>query len=206
MFNFSKRKNKNNSEQLDELPKKDIIHLLENIKPEKVESPNKKEFDINKTQLISQQDFIKTNYEYIENLLSNLEMGSTFARKFDIYEVGMYLGIFIGKTDKNKAMEILEEFSDCRFPRDEKVETYLYEDLSLEISFDENNIVKEIVLGSHYKGQTSKVLRIGDTVETVLKIYGEPSIKGKDLFAWNTFSVCFENDLVSKIKIHTFKT
>jgi len=202
MFDFSKRKNKVNGEQLDELPEKDIMHLLENIKPEKGESPNKRDFDINKTQLISTQDFIKTNSDYVEKFLTNLGMGNTFARKFDIYEAGMYLGIIIGKTDRKKTIEILDEFSDYKFPADHSIKTYFYEDLSLEVSFDDNDLVKEIALGSNFKGQTSKALRIGDNTETVIKIYGEPKIKQDDSFSWGNFTLYFEDGLVSKIKIH----
>ena len=83
----------------------------------------------------------------------------------------------------------------------DKNKSYFAKDLSLSVSFAENSIVNEFTLGSEFKGQTSKGLRIGDPVRKIFEIYGKADVVTPISFAWKDFVVFHKHDKVTHFRV-----
>lgn len=121
-------------------------------------------------------------------------------KKFAIdEELGIALGIIVGVTKKSQISEIMKLFS--KFAPDENESLYFYNDLSLSIFFDNDDIVSEMKFGNLYKGRTNLGLTIGDTVSKALELYGQPKLKSLKGAIWNKFAIFCEKDIITSIRI-----
>jgi hypothetical protein len=121
-------------------------------------------------------------------------------KKFSIDEdMGIALGIIVGLTKKSQISEIMKLSS--KYSPDDNESLYFYNDLSLSIFFDRDDIVSEMKFGNLYKGVTNKGLSIGDTVEKSIELYGQPKLKSSKGAIWSKFAIFCEKNIITSIRI-----
>ncbi len=125
----------------------------------------------------------------------------SYARKFDVYENGVFLGIFIGKTTKEQFVQIMKEYSSQVIDLKDTAPVYFLSDLSLTVYFDVRNIVKEITLGKHFKGQSARGLRIGESIDRAIELYGWPISQSSIHLGWGRFSIFHNNGVVTYLRL-----
>jgi hypothetical protein len=76
-----------------------------------------------------------------------------------------------------------------------------YSNLSLTVYFDDADIVSELEFGNDFKGSTFKGLRIGDTLEKAIEIYGNPRMKSAKGAGWEKLKVFCNGNVINKIKV-----
>lgn len=114
-------------------------------------------------------------------------------------ELGIALGVIVGITKKTQIAEIMKLFS--KFAPDNNESLYFYNDLSLSIFFDNNDIVSEMKFGNLYKGKTNLNLSIGDSVEKAIELYGQPKLKSLKGAIWNKFAIFCDKNIITSIRI-----
>lgn len=157
-------------------------------------------------------NFVLSETVKVDESVSVIKEGKTFARKFDLYESGSFLGITVGKSTKVEVIKIMRDFGSEIFKPNEtgkndvqSGKSYFAKDLSLAVSFDENSIVNELTLGSEFKGQTSKGLRIGDPVKRIFELYGKADVVTPISFTWKDFVVFHKHDHVTHLRVQKRK-
>jgi hypothetical protein len=118
-----------------------------------------------------------------------------------IYESGVALGIVVGQSTKTEVCRIMKKYSEVCFGLTDPTLIHYYNDISLFVFFDENNIVQELKFVNHYKGMTSKGLMIGDTIDEAIAIYGQPKMKSPKGAVWDKFAVFCDQDIITSIRI-----
>lgn len=150
-------------------------------------------------------------FSMVENLEKGLQkfdsIGSLIQQErrkennIDDENMGVY-GLYIGRSTKQDVLQKMKDITaiDISLQLDNRL--MIFEDISLNITFNEENIIEEISFGESFKGQTYSGLSIGNTLEDAIKIYGKPiavTIKGA---IWKNIA-CFSKygDLISSIRI-----
>jgi hypothetical protein len=147
-------------------------------------------------------NFVLTDTAKVDENVTGIKQGKTFARKFDFYEVGSFLGITVGQSSKFDVIKIMRDYGSEIFkPKEnDKNKSYFAKDLSLSVSFDDDGIVNELTLGSEFKGQTSKGVRIGDPIKRIFEIYGKADIYTPISFTWGKFVIFHKNGVVTHFR------
>ncbi|MFN8575328.1 MAG: response regulator [Candidatus Sericytochromatia bacterium] len=110
--------------------------------------------------------------------------------------------IYVGKTSREQVKEIMLKYSNGFNDIRSNSTKYIYDDISVIINFDSEGIVNELSFGLLYKGKTDKSLAIGDSLESAIKIYGEPKLKNINNSIWNKLSVfCDKANIIESIRI-----
>ncbi|MFN8672032.1 MAG: DUF4388 domain-containing protein [Candidatus Sericytochromatia bacterium] len=101
------------------------------------------------------------------------------------------LGLRLNITTKKETQEILKGYSynDSINPN-----LIIYDSLSIILLFDKNSILSEITFGLNYKGETSKGLKIGDSIEKAVSIYGTPTLSSDKVIVWNNLYAFHQNN------------
>jgi len=142
---------------------------------------------------IDEQDSrLKQMAEMDEIFQSSLDKGSEVklnkdiqAQDFTLYETGQVMGIHLGKTLKDQAVQLLEKYS---VEVSVSPKMILVKELTLSIFF-EDDCATEINIGSLYPGETSKGLKIGNTVDKAVTLYGPPKLSSNKGVLWESISV-----------------
>lgn len=119
----------------------------------------------------------------IKNTLEDLlgkNYGNVSVSNIDDEKLGAY-GIYIGNSSKERVIEVMKEYSSINVKSQKENMMLSYDDLSIMILFDDNDIVEEINFGELYKGSTYSGIAIGDTIQKAIEVYGKPrtaTIKG----------------------------
>jgi hypothetical protein len=121
--------------------------------------------------------------------------------KFFIYEDGTFLGMTIGKTSRDQVLKIMQQYSSVNYMSLYNSSAYNYTDLGISIRFNEAGIVQEINIGKGFSGQTSKGLRMGDSIYDAFNIYGKPQVKLPQGAVWGRFAVFSDDDLITSIRL-----
>jgi hypothetical protein len=152
-------------------------------------------------------NFVLSDTTEVKKNVPEIKNGKTFARKFDLYETGSFLGITVGQSTKVDVIKVMRDFGSEIFKPSEtsKNKSYFAKDLSLSVSFDDEGIVNEMTLGSEFKGQTSKGLRVGDHIKKVFEIYGKAESVTPINFVWDGFVVFHKHDHVTHIRVQKRK-
>lgn len=129
------------------------------------------------------------------------EESTALVRNFNINEEGLFLGIIIGNTTKPAALEILSKYSSFKFDENTPESILSFDDISITVYFDDENIVNQLEFGRDFRGHTSKGLKIGDTLEDAINLYGPPKMKSPRGAMWNEIKVFFTDGQISSIKI-----
>ncbi|RYX90546.1 hypothetical protein EON78_06945 [bacterium] len=126
---------------------------------------------------------------------------TSIVRSFNINEEGVFLGIILGSTTKSQAIEILTKFSSYKYDMETAESILSYDDLSITVYHDDENIVNQLEFGKSFRGNTSKGLKIGDTVETATFLYGPPTMKSPKGAFWKNLKVFCTDGYITSIKI-----
>lgn len=126
---------------------------------------------------------------------------TALVRSFNISEEGVFLGIIMGSTSKSQAIEILSKYSNMKYQPDTTEAILAYDDISITVYFDDENIVNQLEFSKNFRGNTSKGLKIGDTVETAIALYGNPTMKSPKGAFWKNLKVFCTDGYITSIKI-----
>lgn len=110
-------------------------------------------------------------------------------------------GLKIGETTKKEALEILKKYSKEKTDYYKNKDFIIYSDLSITIHFDENNILKELELNEFFNGETEQGLKIGNSIEKAIKMYGQPLESDDKSIAWKNFKVSYISGKIFSINI-----
>ena len=131
----------------------------------------------------------------------SVEERNSLVRSFNIIEEGIFLGIIIGSTNKTQAIDILSQYSSYKYDSETAENIISYDDISITVYFDEENIVNQLEFGKSFRGNTSKGLKIGDTVENAIALYGPPTMKSPKGAFWKNLKVFCSAGYITSIKI-----
>lgn len=188
-----------------------ITHLL--MKAMKITSRHGKEenggFDgQSESKALSVTTKIKAKSRYLEKALEQREAIEKYMKEKDplkkltIYESGVALGIVIGRSTKDDVISIMKDYSKVSTELQRENQIFLFDDISLTILFNEEDIVEEFTFGKLYKGETGLGIKIDDPMEKAIKVYGKPktgTVKGA---VWDNIALFSQdNKYISSIRI-----
>jgi CheY-like chemotaxis protein len=130
---------------------------------------------------------IRAKPRYLEKALEQSQALEKFKneskplKKLTIYESGVALGIIIGRSNKSDVISAMKTYSKVDGEIQRENQMLFFDDISLTILFNEQDIVEEFNFGQQYLGETSLGIKINDPIEKAIKVYGKPktcTIKG----------------------------
>jgi hypothetical protein len=148
---------------------------------------------------LEQTDGVFTNISSTKEYTK--EEKNSISKQFTIDEEGIFLGISIGSSTKDDVISIMNVYTDGNFKIDKKESMFYFKNISLNIYFDELNIVRELEFGHYFKGATKGGLSIGDTVEKAIEIYGKPKMKTTKGAIWDNIKVFYHDNIINIIKL-----
>lgn len=95
-------------------------------------------------------------------------------------KLGVY-GLVIGRSNKEQVSEVMKNYSKTDITSQMGNQLFSFDDISLNILFDDNGIIEELNFGELFKGSTYSGIAIGDTIQKAIDTYGKPktcTIKG----------------------------
>ncbi len=111
-------------------------------------------------------------------------------------------GIKAGKTKKKEIICILKNVLKKDLNFEVTTNYFQVEELGITLNFSvDDDVVEEIVLSSPFNGETLFGLKIGNSIEKAVELYGEPRIRSLSTAFWNNFSVSIRNETITSIKI-----
>jgi hypothetical protein len=120
---------------------------------------------------------------------------------YTIDESGTALGITIGRTTRMEVVNIMKNFSTVNNSQT-LAKQLNYDDVGLNITFNDQKIVKGLTFSKKYKGLTSSGLKIGDRLEKAIEIYGAPQYKTTYNAVWKEIALfCEEANIISSIRL-----
>lgn len=151
---------------------------------------------------------LKQNLSQYENTTSGKlqeDLSDKNTSKFDdftIQEDGRALGIILGSTNRIEVIEIMKKFSQFDVNSQIKDRIIIYDDLSIGIIFNDNDVAIEMTFGNLYKGSTSKGISLGSKLENAIIAYGTPKVSTLNGLVWDNISL-FSSDgiIVSSIRL-----
>jgi DNA-binding response OmpR family regulator len=135
----------------------------------------------------TENDLIRSRPRQIEKALEQrealekLRQETKFLKKLTIYESGVAMGIVLGRSSKDEVIKTMKNFSRVNGEIQRENQMYFFDDISLTVLFNENEIVEEFNFGRLYLGETERGIKINDPIEKAIEIYGKPktcTIKG----------------------------
>ncbi len=119
-------------------------------------------------------------------------------------EKGVIWGIKINITTKKEVVEIMSKYSNTKID-DNKKDFIIFTDLSLTIYFNKNQIVKEIEINESFNGKTQEGLKISDSCDKAIKLYGQPAIADNKLMSWENIKIFFQANKIFSMIIYSNK-
>lgn len=126
-----------------------------------------------------------------EENFQNLFFDSDEITKYQIDETGEVLGIKLGETAKEAVLKNIGK------PERMKDNVFYYDNLGIAVYFNEIEIIEEILITAPYFGTTKNGIAIGDSMDRVYEIYGNPIIRQTDNTAvavWRNISIASDSD------------
>lgn len=137
------------------------------------------------------------SYSQLLKLTNSLNKATN--NKLDEINKSVY-GICINKTRKDFIENLLDNMQDKEGVTIENFSIELKK-MGLTIFFSSENIVKELVVMSPFRGETLKGLKIGDDITKAIELYGQPKIRSLVSAFWSNFSVFLKDEIISSIKL-----
>lgn len=122
-------------------------------------------------------------------------------KKLTIYEAGVALGLIVGVSGRNETINIMNSKSKTKYDLDNRDSIIYYDDITVNIFFNKNDIITEMQFGLRYEGMTQAGLKIGDSVEKAIAMYGHPKKMSDKCAVWKHFSLFIRNGLITFIRI-----
>ncbi len=130
-----------------------------------------------------------------------MDEATSIVRSFNISEEGVFLGIIMGVTNKSQAIDTLSKYSSYKYDVETSENILTYDDISITIYFDDENVVNQLEFGKSFRGNTSKGLKIGDTIENAIALYGNPTMKSPKGAFWKNLKVFCSDGYITSIKL-----
>ncbi|MFN4149406.1 MAG: hypothetical protein ACK4IX_00540 [Candidatus Sericytochromatia bacterium] len=137
------------------------------------------------------------SYSQLLKLTNSLNKATN--NKLDEINKSVY-GICINKTTKDFIENLLDNMQDKEGVTIDNFSIELKK-MGLTIFFSSENIVKELVVMSPFRGETLKGLKIGDDITKAIELYGQPKIRSLVSAFWSNFSVFLKDEIISSIKL-----
>jgi len=141
---------------------------------------------------------IRKRPEYLEKAISDIESRDRF--EIDIENCAV-LDLCVNKNNKDDVIKNLKTLSKANYDGNKNESIFYFTDIDIAFYFDENGIIDEIEIGEKYKHSTTKGLKIGDTLEKAIEIYGNPRMKSAKGAIWNRFSVLMDAKEIRLIRL-----
>lgn len=142
----------------------------------------------------------------------NLEFENNISvEKFIVYTQGYLLGIILeGSTNKsiiingnNKEyiINFMKDYSNIKLNETQDL-TIDYEDIGIRFMFNDENTLIAIGLTDNFLGKTLAGLKIGDSVNKAIQIYGEPQEKDENYLMWDNIQIIEQENIVKALVVH----
>ncbi|MFN8672123.1 MAG: response regulator [Candidatus Sericytochromatia bacterium] len=123
---------------------------------------------------------------YEQQALEAIINETNMAKKLTIYENGVALEIVLGKSTKEDVIKVMKTYS--KVSPSDTGQMIIFDDLSVNILFNEAGTAEEINFGNLYIGKTSNGVGIGDTLERAIATYGKPKIGTMKGVVWDNIA------------------
>jgi len=110
-------------------------------------------------------------------------------------------GLFLNESTLGNVLETLKNYSSISYEKNKSEAIHYYMDIGVNIFFNQDNFISEIEIREKYKHPTTKGLKVGDTLEKAIELYGNPRMKSAKGAIWNRFSVIFDDKKISVIRL-----
>lgn len=107
----------------------------------------------------------------------------------------------IGETNKKDTLDILKKYSKEKTEFYKDKDSISYSDISITVYFNKKNILSKIDFNEYFNGETLEGLKIGDTIEKAMKLYGKPISYDKKIIKWKNFSISCLLDKIFSISV-----
>lgn len=142
----------------------------------------------------NQKALVRAVPTYIEKALEEKKALDTISNEVDpikrltIYENGVAMEIILGKSTKSDVISVMKKYSKVIINLNTVGQIIIFDDLSVNVLFNESGFAEEINFGSFYRGKTSNGVSIGDTLEKAISIYGKPKIGTMRGVVWDNLA------------------
>lgn len=148
----------------------------------------------------------RVNEKIIKNKDPNKEIKINYKKQLDIVlNKGVVWNIKINETSRENVIKIMKSYSTVKAEKFKNSDFIIYSDVSITVLFDENQIVKEIELNEEFKGVSQEDLKIGDTCDNAIKLYGSPKSDDGRFLIWDDFKIFYWNNKINSIIMLTNK-
>ena len=146
-------------------------------------------------------NLIRKRPDYIEKAIKDAESRDRFLIDIENYCI---LDLSVGKSTKSAVINTLKTISKINYEKNIQESIFYYTDIGLSFYFDENDIINEIEIDEKYKKSTTKGLKINDSLERAIELYGNPRMKSAKGAIWSNFSILMR-DRSDEIKLIRLK-
>lgn len=148
-------------------------------------------------------DMVRKRPEFLEKAIKDSQSRDRFL--VDI-ENSSVLDLFIKRSTKNDVINTLKTLSKVDYTNNIQESIFYYTDIGLTFYFDENenDTIYEIEVDEKYRRTTTMGLKINDSLERAIELYGPPRMKSAKGAIWNRFSILMR-DRVNEIMLIRLK-
>jgi len=114
--------------------------------------------------------------------------------------IGTLFGCQIGSSKKREVIELMQQFSKVEITNLSQ-SVYSFDDLGVSFYFTESGILQEITISYPFEGQTLKGLKIEDSVERAIELYGNPKMRTGSGAIWPRLAVFLTDDIIITIRL-----
>ena len=138
---------------------------------------------------------IKNKDKYIDK-----EIKINYKKQLDIVlNKGVIWNIKISETSREDVIKIMKNYSTIKAEKFANSDFIIYSDVSITVLFDKKQIVKEIELNEEFKGISQEGLKIGDSCDKAVKLYGSPKADDGRFLIWQDFKLFYWNNKINSI-------
>lgn len=137
----------------------------------------------------------------IQEIISKIDFDLNPTEKFsnELDESGSYMGLKINKITLKETLNVMKKNGFSKY--DIHNNNVYFPELDLLLHFDVKDVLKEITLKKDNKSQTSKGLKVGDSIYKAFEIYGQPKMSSIISAMWKNVSVTIQDDFITSIRI-----
>lgn len=144
---------------------------------------------------------VRKRPEYLEKAIQEVTSRNRFEADIENCSV---LDLFVNLSTKQNVINTLKTISKVAYESKEQEPIFYFSDVGINFFFDENGVVNEIEMDERYRHQTTKGLKVGDSVEKAIELYGKPRMKSAKGAIWNNFSILL-HDRENSIRVIRLK-
>ncbi|PIQ27569.1 hypothetical protein COW36_16460 [bacterium (Candidatus Blackallbacteria) CG17_big_fil_post_rev_8_21_14_2_50_48_46] len=115
--------------------------------------------------------------------------------------LGEFAGIIVGETSREEALQLLQYYKKEPSLTDSDEYSLVYDDFGFTLQLDANGCVEEMVFDTHFRGKTSRGIKIGDDIHKAVLIYGKPRFSDQSFSVWNKISFFCDSGKITSISL-----